>query len=282
MAAWIAGAAAIGGDLLSQAGQQETNAMSTANMLQQERWQTAMSDTAMQRRVVDLKAAGLNPMLAVGSNGAQVGSVSGAQLSNPDASLSGLGGQVQGAQAIGLQAASTASQVALNQAQAQKASADARLSSAQADRQGSHAAQMGDLDYLLAQNSLQTSNLNVSDLVAQMGGGPDVGGVPSVGTRVLRQELANLSAANPGISADARISQLDAKAKGQLFDALIKASSAEYGASSSSAQAQDRFNNSRWGQIWHSIVGSSGATSVGSGASAAGSAFSNFLKYGPK
>jgi len=130
MAGWGAAAQAgmsLIGDIIQYKGQQQTNAANMALQMQQEQWQEKMSDTAVQRRAADLRAAGINPLLAAGQAASQPATAL-AQMQNPGAAFGQLGAQAGSAIAL-------YRQQQLTQAQTAQAQAQANLANAGTDRQ---------------------------------------------------------------------------------------------------------------------------------------------------
>lgn len=120
-----AGAAVTGiaGTALDFFGAQSANKENKKLQREQRAWEEQMANTQVQRRMADLKAAGINPLLATGG-AADVPNVSPARVENVGA---GAGAKLQIAAMNSAQTALMKSQTLANVAAADKAHADADL-----------------------------------------------------------------------------------------------------------------------------------------------------------
>ena len=106
---WTGIGGAIGG-LFGYKGQKDTNVASAQQAKQQMDFQERMSNTAVQRRMADLRKGGLNPILAGGK-----------EASSPSGAMAPMGNKATSA----MQAASQTASTALMAHQAKKTSAEA-------------------------------------------------------------------------------------------------------------------------------------------------------------
>lgn len=126
LGAAVLGGVGLFGDIMSSQGQKSANATNIALQKESEGWQEKMSDTAVQRRAADMKAAGINPLMAAG-NPASTPTLGPATVGNAGAAYGQLGQQVSSAIATDQQVKQTASTIALQTAQANSAQASADL-----------------------------------------------------------------------------------------------------------------------------------------------------------
>lgn len=168
---WLGAAASLVGSYMQSSGAEDANRQNAEMASAQMQFQERMSSTAYQRAVADMKAAGLNPMLAYSQGGA----------STPGGSQAVMQNKFAGAASTATEAAKVSQELSnlkaterLTDAQTVKSAADADLASAQAaevkaEFQSKNLDFGSPLDYKSIRN--QAHFLNAQEMLTRIGVG---------------------------------------------------------------------------------------------------------------